>query len=270
MLHDTVFHSMRSLQQLYLEGNNLVTLPMNIFTFNTKLRYLTLSWNKFIALYPDTFKTLTKLEVLELQGCELEFQGSEFENVSNGYLDTLANLQTLLMSDNHITYLFESMYNVTTKLLFLDLCCNDIGSLPMNIFTPLISLEYLNLANNSLRQLSPLACLVSCSKLIYLELSNNMLSHPSFYSFQSLSNLKMLTMQNNNISVVPRHALESLKLLKAFDLSSNFITSLDADIFKNLGSLYILRLSNNWISNIVDDSLIDLRIWNYRITTSLF
>ena len=141
MLHDTVFHSMRSLQHLYLEGNNLVTLPKNIYRSNTKLRHLTLSWNKFIALYPDTFKMLTKLEVLELEDCELELQGSEFENVSNGYLDTLANLQTLIMSDNHITYLFESMYNVTTKLQFLNLCCNDISSLPMNIFTPLISLE---------------------------------------------------------------------------------------------------------------------------------
>ena len=248
MLHDTLFHSMRSLQHLYLEGNNLVTLPMNIFTFNIKLKHLILSRNKFIVLHPDIFKTLSKLEVLELEG-------SEFRNVSIGYLDTLVSLQTLLMSGNHIIYLHESVYNVTTKLQFLDLCCNDISSLPMNIFTPLISLEYLDLSNNSLRQLPSLA---SCSKLIFLELSNNMLSHQSFYSCQRLSNLKMLTMQNNNISVIPRHALETLKILRVFILNSNFVTSLDAGTFKNLGSLQILQMSNNWISNIGNDSLIDL------------
>ena len=159
------------------------------------------------------------------------------------------------MSDNHITYLFESIYNETTKLQFLDLCCNNMSSLPVNIFTPLNSLKYLNLANNSLSQLPSLA---SCSKLIYIELSNNMLSHPSFYSFQALSNLKMLTMQNNNISLLPSHALERLKILSVFDLSSNFLTSLETGVFKNLGNLQILRLSNNCISDISDDSFIDL------------
>ena len=72
MLHATVFHSMRSLQHLHLEGNNLVSLPVNIFTFNIKLRHLTLSWNKIFAIYPETFETLTKLEVLELEGTNLK------------------------------------------------------------------------------------------------------------------------------------------------------------------------------------------------------
>ena len=249
MLHDTVFHSMRSLINLYLEGNNLVTLSVDTFTFNNKLRHLTLSWNKRFVIFPEIFETLTKLEVLELDGTNLK-------NVSHGSFDSLVKLKTLLMSDNHITYLFESIYNETRKLKFLDLCCNTISSLPMNIFTPLNSLKYLNLAHNSLSQLPSLA---SCSQLIYLELSNNMLSHPSFYSFQNLSNLKMLTMQNNNISVIPRHAFERMKILRVFVLSSNFVTSLETGVFKNLGSLQILRLSNNCISDIGDDNFIDLQ-----------
>ena len=249
MIHDTLFHSMRSLQHLYLEGNNLVTLSVNIFTFNIKLRHLTLSRNKLFAVYPETFESLTELEVLELEATHLK-------NVSYGCFDSLVNLESLLMSDNRIRYLFESMYNVTTKLQTLDLCCNNVSFLPMNIFTPLISLKYLNLAYNSLSQLPSLA---SCSKLISLELGNNMLSHPSFYSFQNLSNLKMLTMENNHISGIPRHALNRHKLLRVFVLNSNFITSLDTGVFKNLDSLQILRLSNNRISNIGDDSLIDLK-----------
>ena len=249
ILHENVFYSMRNLKHLYLEGNNLVTLPMTIFTFNIKLQHLTLSWNKLFAIFPETFEGLTKLEVLELEGTNLK-------NVSYRCFHSLVKLKTLLMSDNNIIYLFESIYNVTKKLKFLDLCCNNISSLPMNIFTPLISLEYLNLAYNSLSQLPSLA---TCSKLIYLELSNNMFSHLSFYSIQSLANLKLLTLENNNISVIPRHVLEKFKGLRVLVLNSNFLTSLDAGVFTNLGSLQILRLSNNWISIIGDDSLIDLQ-----------
>ena len=39
MLHDKVFHSMRSLLSLYLEGNNLVILSVNTFTVNINLRH---------------------------------------------------------------------------------------------------------------------------------------------------------------------------------------------------------------------------------------
>ena len=248
-LHDNVFHSMRSLQHLYLEGNHLITLSVDTFAFNIKLRHLTLSWNKRFAIFPEAFETLAKLEVLELDGINLK-------NVSYGCFDSLLKLNTLLMSSNHIIYLFESIYKETTKLQFLDLCCNAVSSLPMNIFTPLNSVKYLNLAHNSLSELPSLSL---CSNLIYLELSNNMLSHPSFYSFQNLSNLKMLTMQNNKISFIPSHALESLKVLRVFVLSSNLVTSLETGVFKNLASLQILRLSNNWISDIGDDSFIDLK-----------
>lgn len=148
------------------------------------------------------------------------------------------------------------MYNVTIKLQFLDLCCNDISFLPMKIFIPLISLKYLNLAYNSSSQLLSLA---SCCRLIYIELNYNLLSHQSFDIFQNLSNLKMLTMQNNNISIILSHVLERLSKLRVLVLNSNFITSLGTGVFQNLGSLQILRLSKNRISNISHHSFIDLQ-----------
>ena len=249
MLHNTLFLHMQSLQLLDLDGNTLVTLPLNIFTLNIKLRHLTLSWNKRLVIFPKTIQTLNRLQTLELEGANLR-------NISNGFFYSFVSLQTLLMSNNHIMYLDKSTFNVTTKLLFLDLCCNDIRSLPISIFTPLLVLKYLNLAYNSLSQLPSLT---SCDKLIFLEINNNMLSHSSFYRLGSLSNLKMLIMQNNDISIIPRNAFKQLQKLRVFILHSNLITSLDAGVFKSLNGLQILSISNNCISNTDDDSLVGLQ-----------
>ena len=249
MLNKTLFLQMQSLLFLYLDGNNLLTLHPNIFTSNTELRYLVLSWNTRMVIFPETIESLTRLQVLDLEDINLK-------NISYGFFDSFVNLQTLLMSNNHITYLHESMYNMTTKLLLLDLCCNSIRFLPMSIFTPLVSLDYLNLAYNLLHELPSLA---SCRKLVFLVLSNNMLSNSSLYGLRRLSNLKMLKMQNNNITVIPRNGFQSLKLLRAFLLHSNLITHLDAGLFKSLTNLQILSMSNNFISNIDGDSFVGLR-----------
>ena len=119
---------MREYSLRYAGTDRIKKSHYNIFTFNIKLRHLTQSWNKLFAIYPETFETLTKLDVLDLEGTNLE-------DVNHGCFYSLVNLEVLVMSFNHIRYMFESMYNVTTKLQYLDLCCNNKSFLPMNIFT---------------------------------------------------------------------------------------------------------------------------------------
>ncbi|CAM9762851.1 unnamed protein product [Chrysoparadoxa australica] len=104
----------------------------------------------------------------------------------------LPKLEILRLSNNHISYLPESM-GAMKSLQVLRLDCNALTSLPDGLFT-MACLEELNLSNNLLQTISP--------------------------DIWRLQNLKTLQLANNSITALPQ-GMEELHSLSHVDLSGN-------------------------------------------------
>ncbi|XP_059153821.1 toll-like receptor 4 [Physella acuta] len=117
-------------------------------TENT-LENLSISHNHFPRL-EGPLEGLTQLKFLDLASCDVEF-------VSESFFSSMARLEVLKLESN---YLGDYLDNLNTTQVFsslqslrvLNLSLNDLHHLPDNIFTHLVSLEYLDLSSNPLTQ----------------------------------------------------------------------------------------------------------------------
>lgn len=70
-IHERAFHSLELLHTLDLSHNSLTTLTPRWFHETPRLRHLLFGGNRITRLADDTFSTLTRLQLLELNDCEL-------------------------------------------------------------------------------------------------------------------------------------------------------------------------------------------------------
>lgn len=134
----------------------------------------------------DSFVTeadLQKLTSLTVSG----------EVTSINILEYATNLTYLGVNNTSLTYLPENIGNLS-KLKQLNLYRNNIMVLPQS-FHKLESLEFLDLANNQLTDISVVAGLAS---LQHLDVENNNISELP-YMFEKLEKLSFLQLNNNNV-----------------------------------------------------------------------
>lgn len=103
------------------------------------------------------------------------------------------------------------------------------------------NLEWLNLDNNEISDISPLS---SLTKLIHLDLGMNRIS--DIQALKGMKNLKSLLLDNNNISDIS--PLKELTQIRFLNLSNNKIT--DITPLEGYKNLYALILDNNYINDI--------------------
>ncbi|KAF7208687.1 amphoterin-induced protein 1 [Nothobranchius furzeri] len=116
----------------------------------------------------------------------------------------LSSLQSLILSNNGLTFLSTEAFIHVTKLRYLDLSFNGLRQLDELTFEPLEHLEVLLLLKNNISQIDRSA-------------------------FSSLSSLQKLYMSNNLISRFPVEVLKERSRLETFqllDVSSNRIKTL--------------------------------------------
>ena len=178
-----------NLKTLYLPGNNLSSLPEDIFTSLSNLRLLWLDHNNLSSLPEDVFAGLSNLEVLFLHHNDLS-------SLPEDIFDDLSGLHTLFLYHNDLSSLLENIFAGLSNLRDLHLDHNDLSSLPEDIFAGLSNLKYLYLTNNSLSNLSEDV-------------------------FDGLSKLRTLTLINNNLSSLPENIFDGLSNLQNLYLSSN-------------------------------------------------
>lgn len=130
----------------------------------------------------------------------------------------------------------QQVYNNAETLTFPGSDINDISFL--NKF---YELKYLNLDNNEIDDISPLAGLSGLERLM---LSNNDITDIS--AVENLKNLASLQLNYNNISDISR--ISGLVSLESLGLAGNKIVDISA--LKNLRNLTALSLSDNQISDI--------------------
>ena len=210
--------NLTQITSLILFGNHFSGKIPNVFYNLRNLISLDLSGNNFSGQIPPSIGNLTNLYELDFSHNQLEgaipspenengFSSLTFVrlgyNLFNGtipsWLYTLPSLVELDLRHNKFTghigeFQFDSLVNI-------DLSMNELhGSIPTSIFE-LVNLSSLILFSNNLSGVLETSKFEKLINLIYLDLSNNMLSLTmSVHSNSMLPNIQILDLSHNNIS----------------------------------------------------------------------
>ncbi|XP_066465920.1 trophoblast glycoprotein [Tiliqua scincoides] len=177
-------------------------------------------------------------------------------------------VQNLFLTGNNISSLLPGAFLLPEPLLelsHLNLKGNHLEGVEPHALAGLPSLKQLDLSDNSLVLLSPVALGNTSSPLEELNLSNSLQNH-RFVSFVAnllqqgnLPNLKRLDLSNNHLLYLPGHMFSSLPSLQHLDLHNNSLVSLHNVSFQGLRQLQSLNLSDNSLKYLRNSTLLQLR-----------
>ncbi|XP_071961374.1 uncharacterized protein [Antedon mediterranea] len=167
----------------------------------------------------------------------------------------------------------------------LDLSENRISSVDKSVFSELVSLTGLNLAENQLTSVPQLGTVLQ--NLTTLILNHNRISSidgaaiamfPNMEtldlnfneftvirngSFPAINNIQRLYMNSNKISSIYENAMINLTHLKTLKLNKNSVKKLPKDMFEPLANLTILELNKNRLRKV--ESLTFLKLKKLRV-----
>eukprot|EP00794_Sanderia_malayensis_P012000 gene12000-13238_t len=210
---DEVLRQERSLEELYLDANQLRDLPKQLFRLY-KLRRLSIGDN-------------------------------EIENIPTE-IGNLVNLEELDISKNDIGALPDNL-KYCKKLTIVDISSNPLALLP-DTFTQLTELYSLCMNDISLNRIPP--DIGSLSKLVVLEMRENVIKFlPESFSF--LSCLERLDLGSNELEDLPE-SIGQLTSLIELSLDSNFLSTLPEEIGQ-LKKLQSLDISENKLEDLPDE-----------------
>uniref|UniRef100_G3VG42 Extracellular matrix protein 2 n=2 Tax=Sarcophilus harrisii TaxID=9305 RepID=G3VG42_SARHA len=202
----------RNLKTLYLAENEISKIPGETFNGVPNLEWLDLSKNKLETqgLHPDTFKNLTRLKRLNLDG-----------NSLSAIPELPSSLQELKINDNVLQGLQRTSFRGLTKLLTLEAEGNQLhdGNVYPLAFYPLKSLMYLRLNENHFRGL-PQGLPASLQELY---LATNHIEEVTDRVLNKCQSLSLLVLSNNRIKedCIAPQAWIDLPKLESLDLSHN-------------------------------------------------
>ncbi|KAM9361904.1 extracellular matrix protein 2 [Symphorus nematophorus] len=265
------FKGLKMLRRLYLDGNLLEAVPSHL---PPTLQELKISENKLTAINKNSFKDLSSLVILELEGNLL----------SEGNVDPLAfaplrELSYLRLGRNHFRTVPQGL---PRSLLELYLENNLIEEISETVFNQTQSLNVISLRHNRLDEtrIAPMAWF-SHRNLESIDISHNHLYLVPSYLPKSLVHLVLV---GNNIERIPGYVfahmepgLEYLYLSynkldgegiepESFFGSYNSMVELCLDHnqlitvpsgINEMTNLHFLRLNNNKIRSIPDESICD-------------
>ncbi|TYH32552.1 hypothetical protein ES288_A01G261000v1 [Gossypium darwinii] len=210
----------RTLQILDLSTNKLLEGSFPNFPLNASLQTLTLSGTNFRGQVPESIGNLEQLTRIELVGC----------NFSGAIPKTMKNL---------------------TQLVYLDFSFNHFSG-PIPPFSSSRNLTQLSLAHNQLKGTIDSTNWSGLSKLVSIDLQNNMLSGtipPNLFCIPSLRRL-FLSQNQFKGNLGDLHCRAS-SLLDTFDLSSNKLQGQFPMSVFELRGLKFLSLSSNNFSGLI-------------------
>lgn len=197
-------------------------------------------WKK-LEFFPDNVKK---------QMTTLSLSYNLISDVEPFELKEFAVLQMLNLSHNQIETIKKSTYSTLHSLKILDFTGNSINHIDDWAFYG-TRLKYLNLARNSLTQLTS-NTFRGLNDLSILDLSENRLVKLSEDFGNYLPSLKILTLRGNELKKLPVFPSE----LKKLDLNGNEFTQL----LISHSNLEILDVSRNEISNLGEINIPSLKV----------
>ncbi|XP_075037997.1 leucine-rich repeat-containing protein 7 isoform X7 [Mixophyes fleayi] len=230
-----VFSFERTLEELYLDANQIEELPKQLFSCQA-LRKLSMPDNDLSNL-PATIASLVNLKELDIskngiqefpdniKSCKcltiVEASVNPISKLPDGFTQLL-NLTQLYLNDAFLEYL-PANFGRLSKLRILELRENHLKTLPKSM-SKLTQLERLDLGNNEFSELPE--------------------------GLEQIQNLRELWIDNNSLQTLPG-SIGKLKQLIYLDISKNRIESVDLDV-SGCESLEDLLLSSNLLQHLPD------------------
>lgn len=223
---EILFANAIKLHTIDLSHNNLITMKvMNVVETN-QVKVIHLNDNKISHLDANVFENFVNLEKLVLSNNRLIIKANSQTKIK---LQSLMNLIELDISSNEFEELDNQMFPLNSKLKILKM--KNIKLKEVN-FENVPNLEYLDISNNDIQQLSE-DVFESLTSLEYLDLSHNaILRKVPGNMFKRLKRLKHANLSHIDVSEIPLKTFSSQSdSLESLDLSGNPIASLSDEIF---------------------------------------
>ncbi|DAD49375.1 TPA_asm: hypothetical protein HUJ06_031797 [Nelumbo nucifera] len=219
------------------------------FSAFPNLSSLNLNLNKLIGAVPSQIGLLAKLVFLDLGS-------NNFTEAIPSEIGNLLELQVLRLQNNSFTGPIPYQISKLQKVWHLHLGGNIYLENPHPIrFKPMLSLTELQLDYNQLKPDVP-PFIFECSKLIFLDLSNNQIAGPIPIQLMiSLKNLKILNLTNNQFEgPIP---METMKLdeLQELRVGKNKLNGTIPTDIGLLSNLRILELQENQFHGPIPSSI---------------
>lgn len=150
-------------------------------------------------------------------------------------------VHTLLLKNNNLQNLAESLLGLFSNLKMLDLSNNKIKTLNYSAFSNLPSLLELNLSNNQINKIDA-GAFQQLPNLTKLNLSNNQINDETIEKsgpFKELTDLEELDLSKNQISArsIENDELNDLKKLKSLNLDDTLIQTVTNDFIKKFPAI---------------------------------
>jgi Leucine-rich repeat (LRR) protein len=237
------FASQKNLLYLYLEGNQLTTLPADVLYPMVSLHRLYLSLNPFVCncqLHPTMLWCQQKCLITEAT-CNVPANNT-WQTWASSNEETCHKASETHSQANACSY--ACLY--TKRYEMMD--CRNIPVAPLKAGKAplhLISLHTLNLRNTSLTEIEPRA-FSQLKRLSVIHLNNNQLASLDYRIFTNLTELTFIDLSSNRLVSLPDDRLfASQAKLEILLLHNNRLTTLDVSVVKPLLSLNEFDLSRN-------------------------
>lgn len=235
MIEENTFTALKKLRALYLDGNQLNSIPKGL---PSNLILLSLEVNHIFYISKANLSELRNIQVLYLgQNCYYRNPCNASYDIEDGAFQQFTNLTLLSLKSNNLSFI---PHNLPKRLKELYLYNNNIQEVTDEDFKNLTNLEILDIGGNCPRCYNaPFPC-TPCP--------NNAELHISKTAFGKLTKLKILRLHSNSLTHVASEWFATTKDLRVLDLSSNFLARAIGftDFPRLLGKLEELDLSFNY------------------------
>lgn len=254
------------LKRLKADGNNITSIPANLFKYapriesvdlsdnaireidlnafnGTQITFLALSNNKLTRVSKRLIDSVSKVESLYLNG-------NSISEIDRGAFSELTRLDALELDENKIEVLTSNMFSGLWHAYRIDLHSNNINRIESNAFDGLSGLLTLDLDSNSIddESIQPRG-FNGLSKVFQLHLNNNKITKLRNGMFEDIPGLQYLEVRNNRISSIESEAFNNPEFHN-LDLSFNEIVRINSNIFLHAPNMQSVNLSHNAIEEI--------------------
>nr|APR72763.1 toll-like receptor 7 [Rhinolophus affinis] len=221
------FSRLTSLKSLYLDGNQLLEIPLGL---PPSLQLLSLEANSIFSIMKENLTELDNIQKLYLgQNCYYRNPCNVSFFIEKDAFQNLLNLKLLSLKDNNITAVPTVLPPTLTELYLYN---NIIAKIREDDFSNLSQLQILDLSGNCPRCYNvPFPC-TPCE--------NNAPLHIDVKAFDALTELQVLRLHSNSLRNVPQRWFKNTNKLKELDLSQNYLA-------KEIGEAKFLHLLHNLV-----------------------
>ncbi|KAK0182220.1 hypothetical protein PV327_000381 [Microctonus hyperodae] len=269
-IEEGIFNGCNSLEELYLDDNNLTTVPADSLKGPRAIRILSLAGNNIVSLSRGAFGNSQLADSL----LRIDLSRNELSHMEDNALTGLTHLLFLNLSRNDLIRFNSDVFKGVNNLLQLDLSINFLREFPNDALRHLTRLKFLNISNNLINEIESthltgltelqvldlsrnnigrlgINAFANLTALARLDLSLNALRTIEESSFEGLINLKWLSLQDNNILLVPASAVSRLPSLTHLHIEFNRIAALSSDLLRSAApTLVSLAMTRNLVREI--------------------